>query len=49
MTITTIDGAAVAYDATTDVTIVTTVDGVGVAWQEAAAGDTYIPRVYFIM
>ena len=38
MVIITIDGAYVGYDATSDVTIVTTVSGADVAWQEAVAG-----------
>lgn len=36
MVVITIDGAYVAYDATSDVEIVTTVNGADAAWQEAA-------------
>lgn len=44
MVVTTIDGVYVAYDATTDVIIVTTVNGVDVAWQEAVAAGSPSPR-----
>ncbi len=44
MEITTIDGAYVAYDATSDVIIVTTVNGADAAWQEAVAATIAILR-----
>lgn len=48
MVVITIDGASVAYDGTTDVEIVITVNGADAAWKEEAE-EEYKQRIISIM
>jgi len=47
MVISTIYGAYIAYDGTSDVTIISDINSIDVAWQEVVAGGAVAPTAVF--